>query len=249
MDTLAAPLQLPQKPCLRERNKRIYRLAHWPIWIFVFFIVPGPLVLDLFTRGFDLRMAVWLVAVALATGAAGWYGWLPGAETRPYILRFTEDKPNPLYRRICYTVAWSDLLTFGVLNLAGLVDAVATGRWHPRQIYHSAYFALVIALWICGALGQLPRTRSSTKAEGRERRYFYATVWAVCAAHVVTGLLWKLLPRAHQTDGMKLAVYACTLAAVGGLASVGRLPRTQPIACTNGRSWTDSWCPYSLFSG
>ncbi len=230
MDTLAAPLQLSREPRFRERNKRIYRLAHLPIWVFVFFIAAAPLVFDLFTRGFDLRMAVWLGIVTLATGVAGWHGQLPGTEAKPYILRFTEDKPNPLYRRLCYTVAWSDLLAFAVLNLAGLVGAVATGRWHLRQIYYSAYFGLASALWICGALGWLPRTRPSTKGEGRERRYFYATVWAVCAAHIVTGLLWKLLPRAHQTDGMKLAAYACTLVAVGLLAFVGRLPRTQPIA-------------------
>ena len=226
----AARVEFASARKLRDRNKVTYRLAHWPIWIFVFFIVPGPLVFDLFTRGFDLRIAVWLGAVALATGVAGWDGRLPGTERKPYILRFTENKPNPLYRRICYTAAWSELLTYTVINLAGLVDAAATGRWHLRQIYHSSYFILAIALWICGVFSQLPRTRSSTIGEGSERRYFYATVWAVGAAHIVTGILWKLTPRPHQTDGMKLAVYLCTLATVGGLAFVGRLPRTRPIA-------------------
>src|SRR2546429_65435 len=28
---------------IRERNKLYYRFNHWPIWIFVFFIAPGPL--------------------------------------------------------------------------------------------------------------------------------------------------------------------------------------------------------------
>jgi hypothetical protein len=28
---------------IRERNKTMYRLAHWPIWIWVFFLAPGPL--------------------------------------------------------------------------------------------------------------------------------------------------------------------------------------------------------------
>ena len=28
---------------LRTRNKLHYRFNHWPIWIFVFFIAPGPL--------------------------------------------------------------------------------------------------------------------------------------------------------------------------------------------------------------
>ncbi len=45
---------------LRDRNKPAYRLAHWPIWIFVFFIAPGPSTFDLFERGFDRRKLVWL---------------------------------------------------------------------------------------------------------------------------------------------------------------------------------------------
>ena len=28
---------------MRESNTRVYRLAHWPIWIWVFFLAPGPL--------------------------------------------------------------------------------------------------------------------------------------------------------------------------------------------------------------
>ena len=107
---------MPQSrpPHFRERNKIAYRLAHWPIWIFVFFIAPGPLTFDLFNRGFDRRMAAWLAVVIVSTGAAGMRGRLPGVEPKPYILRFTEDKPNPLYRRVCYTLAWSDLIVFSV---------------------------------------------------------------------------------------------------------------------------------------
>jgi hypothetical protein len=149
----------------RERNKVHYRLAHWPIWIFVFFLAPGPLIFDLFERGFDRRTLLWLAAVLLATGIAGVRGRLPGVEPRPYILRFTEDKPNPLYRRVCYTVAWGDLLSFAILNLAGLSYAVFTGSWRLRQIYGSAYFPLAIAIWILGAMGKLPRVGSSTKGE------------------------------------------------------------------------------------
>lgn len=65
-------------------------------------------------------MALWLGAVLLGTGVAGLRGKLPGVEPKPYILRFTEDKPNPLYRRVCYTLAWSDLISFAFLNLSGL---------------------------------------------------------------------------------------------------------------------------------
>jgi hypothetical protein len=216
-------------PRFRERNKATYRLAHWPIWIFVFFIAPGPLTFDLFEHGFDTRMAAWLGAVLLGTGIAGFRGRLPGVEPRPYILRFTEDKPNPVYRRVCYTFAWCDLISFAVLNLAGLIYAVATGAWRLRQIYEYAYFPLAAIVLICGCLGWLPRVRASPKGEGTERRYFYGSVWAVCAAEPVLGLLWKTLPRTHEADIAKLAVFVGILAAVGWIAHLGKLPRTREI--------------------
>ncbi len=207
----------------------MYRVAHWPIWIFVFFIAPGPLTFDLFQGGFDRRMAAWLALVLLGTGAAGVRGRLPGVEPRPYILRFTEDKPNPLYRRVCYTLAWSDLISFLALNLAGLIYAVATGSWRLRQIYDHAYFPLAFVIVVAGALGLLPRVKASTKLEGTERRYFYGTVWAVCAAEPVLGLLWKLLPRTHEADAVKLVVFAGILVGMGVLGWRGMLPRTRPI--------------------
>jgi hypothetical protein len=216
-------------PHFRERNKPYYRLAHWPIWIFVFFIAPGPLTFDLFERGFDARIAAWLAVVLAGTGLAGWLGQLPGVEPKPYILRFTEDKPNPIYRRVCYTMAWSDLISFAILNLAGLVYALASGAWRLRQIYDAAYFPLAGAVILCGILGWLPRVKSSTKGEGAERRYFYGTVWAVCAGQPVLGLLWKILPRTPEADAVKLAVFAGILAGMGYLAYRGRLPRTRPI--------------------
>jgi hypothetical protein len=217
------------RPRFRERNKPHYRLAHWPIWIFVFFIAPGPLTFDLFERGFDARMSAWLGFVLLATGIAGLRGCLPGVEPKPYILRFTEDKPNLWYRRVCYTVAWSDLISFAVLNLAGLVYAVAKGAWRLRQFYDYGYFPIAIALWVLGALGQLPRVKASTAGEGTERRYFYGTLWAVCAAQPVLGVLWKVLPRTHLADIVKLVVFAGILAGMGHLAKMGVLPRTRPI--------------------
>jgi hypothetical protein len=216
-------------PHFRERNKIIYRLAHWPIWIFVFFIAPGPLTFDLFDRGFDVRMAAWLGLVLVGTGIAGWRGRLPGVEPKPYILRFTEDKPNPRYRRICYTFAWSDLLTFVSLNLCGLAYAVATGAWHLRQVYDIAYFPLAGATLLCGALGLLPRVRPSTKGEGTERRYFYGTVWAATSAQPVLWLLWKVLPRTQAADLLKLEIFAGILVVMAYCAWRGLLPRTRPI--------------------
>src|SRR5512135_397855 len=141
---------------LRARNKTYYRFLHWPIWITVFFLVPGPLTFDLIERGFDWRMAAWLGFVLLGTGIAGLRASLPGVEAAPYIIRFTEDKPNPLYRRVCYTFAWSAVLTYALMNIAGLIIAVATGHWYLKQIYRVAYFPLAGLILLLGAMGRLP---------------------------------------------------------------------------------------------
>jgi hypothetical protein len=217
-----------QRP-IRERNKKMYRLAHWPIWIWVFFLAPGPLTFDLFARGPDVRNMAWLLTVMAATGIAGLRGQLPGVEPRPYILRFTEDRPNPLYRKICYTFAWSDAITFATLNLVGLAVAAVTGTWYLKQIYAAAYFPLYALVLLLGACGILPRVRRSTKGEGTERRYFYGTVWAVTLAQTLLMILWKLLPRTHAADVAKLVAYVAALILLGICATLGLLPRTRPI--------------------
>ncbi len=214
---------------LRDRNKPAYRLAHWPIWIFVFFLAPGPSTFDLFEHGFDRRKLLWLGLVTLGTGLAALQGRLPGAEPRPYIIRFVEDKPNPLYRRICYTFAWSIVIAFAALNFAGLAVAAATGVWRLKQIYEYGYFPLAIAVWTMGALGWLPRVKASTKGEGHERRYFYGAVWASCVAQPALGILWKLLPPSRGADVVKLLAFTSLLAICGALARRGLLPRTRPI--------------------
>jgi hypothetical protein len=225
----AIPVEYASQRKIRERNKLYYRFNHWPIWIFVFFIAPGPLTFDLFERGFDVRMAVWLAVVMLVTGICGLRGALPGVEPRPYIIRFTEDRPNPLYRRVCYTFAWSEAVTFAVLNVAGLVVAIATGEWYLKQIYRYAYFPLAGSIWLLGAAGRLPRVKPSTKGEGHERRYFYGTVWAVSVAQPVLWLLWSVVPAGRAGDVLKLAVFVSILAFMGNLARLGKLPRTRPI--------------------
>jgi hypothetical protein len=214
---------------IRHRNTVAYRLAHWPIWIWVFFIAPGPLTFQLFERGFDRRMALWLGVVLLGTGVAGLRGRLPGVEPAPYIIRFTEDRPNPLYRRVCYTFGWSAVGTFGVLNLAGLTWAVATGEWRLRQMYEVAYFPIAVTIWVLGAAGWLPRVKASTRNEGHERRFFYGSVWAMCIAQPVLWLLWGALPETRLGDAIKLAVFAGICAAVAWLSVRGVLPRTRPV--------------------
>jgi hypothetical protein len=229
LETSARFIELDTDRKIRHRNKLHYRFNHWPIWIFVFFIAPGPLTFDLFERGFDGRTATWLAIVLVGTGIAGIRGRLPGCEPRPYIIRFTEDRPNPLYRRICYTTAWGEIVAFAVLNIAGLAYAAVTGEWRLKQMYQAAYFPIAGTFWILGALGHLPRVKQSTKGEGHERRYFYGSVWAVLIAQPVLWIMWKSFPATSLFDAIKLAVFAGTLGAVGYLARLGLLPRTRPI--------------------
>ena len=214
---------------MRERNTSLYRLAHWPIWIWVFFIAPGPLTFSLFAHGFGRGNLAWLMAVMAGTGIAGLRGQLPGVEPRPYILRFDEDKPNPLYRRVCYTFAWSAVLSFALLNLSGLLIAAATGSWYMAQIYRYAYFPLCGTILPLGVAGVLPRVRPSTKGEGTERRYFYGSVWAVTVSQALLMALWKTLPETRTAAIAKLGVFACVLLLMGNAAYRGALPRTRPI--------------------
>ena len=214
---------------MRTRNTVLYRVLHWPLWIFVFFLVPGPLVFDLFAGRANRWNLVWLVVVLVGTGVAGLRGRLPGAEPGPYILRFTEDRQNPLYRRVCYTFGWNAAVNFALMNLLGCVVAVGTGRWFMQQIYGRVYFPVLAVVVVLGVLGRLPRVGSSTAGEGTERRYFYGTVWAATIAQAVLMVLWKALPRGHAGDWVKLGVYAAVLGLVGWAARGGLLPRTRSI--------------------
>ena len=214
---------------IRHRNKLYYRFNHWPIWIFVFFIAPGPLTFDLIERGFDRQLTVWLAIVLVGTAIAGLRGRLPGCEPRPYIIRFTEDRPNPLYRRVCYTTAWGEVVAFAVLNMAGLAWAVISGMWRLKQFYAVAYFPIAGTMWLLGAFGWLPRVKPSTQGEGHERRYFYGSVWAVAVAQPVLWILWKILPETPIADAAKLIVFVAILGAVGYMSRLGLLPRTRPI--------------------
>jgi hypothetical protein len=222
-------VELASDRAFRARNKISYRLAHWPIWIWVFFIAPGPVTFDLFAHGPDRRTLLWLAIVIVGTGIAGWRGRLPGVEPAPYILRFNEDRPNPLYRRVCYTLAWSEVVSYALLNVVGLVDAIVNGTWRARAIYDVGYLPIAVTIWLLGAFGWLPRVKKSTQGEGRERRYFYGSVWAVCIAQPALWFMWKALPPGRTFDIIKLLVFIGILAAVADYSRRGRLPRTRPI--------------------
>ena len=225
----AIPVEYASQRKIRTHNKLYYRFNHWPIWIFVFFIAPGPLTFDLFEHGFDSRLLIWLGLVLIGTAIAGLRGRLPGCEPRPYIIRFTEDRPNPLYRRVCYTTAWGEVIAFAVLNIAGLGYAILTSEWRLKQMYEVGYFPIAVSMWLLGALGYLPRVKRSTKGEGHERRYFYGSVWAVAIAQPILWLMWKVLPQTRVGDSVKLIVFLAILAVVGHMSRLGMLPRTRPI--------------------
>jgi hypothetical protein len=229
VDTAALYIELDTERKIRHRNKLHYRFNHWPIWIWVFFIAPGPLTFDLFEHGLDSRLATWLAVVLVGTGIAGLRGKLPGCEPRPYIIRFTEDRPNPLYRRVCYTTAWGEVVAFASLNIAGIAFALFNGEWHLKQMYEVAYFPIAGTMWALGAFGLLPRVKKSTQGEGHERRYFYGSVWAVAIAHPILWLLWKVVPMSRAGDAIKLAVFVTVLVIVGQMSRLGLLPRTRPI--------------------
>jgi hypothetical protein len=222
-------VELAAERRMRTRNTLHYRIAHWPLWVWVFFIAPGPLTAALFAGEASGRTMAWLGAVLVGTSIAALRGKLPGTEPAPYILRFGHDLPNPVYRRVCYTLGWSVILSFAAINLIGLIDAVVSGAWRIREIYTVWYFPLAGSIWTLGALGRLPRARPSTKYEGIDRRYFYGAVWAVATSQLVLLVLWKALAVTPATDVIKLAVYGGVLGAIALLARYGLLPRTRPI--------------------
>ena len=164
---------------IRHRNKLYYRFNHWPIWIFVFFIAPGPLMFDMFERGFDVRMATWLGVVLVGTAIAGLRGRLPGLRA-PAL-------HHPLHRRPTQSALSANLLHDGLGRSCRLCRAehrrpglrCCGGRMAAEADVRRGYFPIAGTIWRLGACGWLPRVKRSTKGEGHERRYFYGSVWAV----------------------------------------------------------------------
>lgn len=214
----------------RERNKGYYRANHLPIWVWVFFILPGHLTYDLFTGGFDRRHAIWLGLVTLVCAWRAWLGRLPGCEFKPYVTHYGVHQPNLWYRVVCYTAAWIDLLVPFSLNVIGLVIGTVTGQWLLARLYQWLYYPLALLVVLATALDLTPRARRSTLNEGAERAWFYVALWVVGPTQTVSWAVWKLgakyglAGQAHALAGL-LAVLV-----VGGtlfyLGLRGRLPRT-----------------------
>jgi hypothetical protein len=220
----------------RERNKSYYRVLHVPIWIWVFFILPGHLTFSLYTHGPDRRHAIWLAIVAAVCIWRGLRGRLPGVEPKPYITYFGVHQPNLGYRVVCYTAAWIDLLVPFTLNLMGMAGAVITGEYKVAELYRWLYYPLAALVVLATALDITPRARRSTANEGAERGWFYVAIWTVVASQLTGWAMWRLGSRmALSTEELAWArlgttlLVAAVLLTLGFLGKLGRTERYRPM--------------------
>jgi hypothetical protein len=215
----------------RERNKTYYRLLHWPLWVWVFWISPGHLVHDLFKDGPDRRHWGWLGVVAAVTAWRGYKGRLPGCEFAPYVTHWGVAQPNLWYRVVCYTAAWIDLLVPFTLNFVGLLIASLTGAWRMGELYARAYYPLLGAIVLGTALNLTPRARRTTLHEGNERAWFYIAIWAVVPTQVVAWAAWRLIAplglAPMDLARIRLAIFSVIGGAFFGLGLRNLLPRTS----------------------
>lgn len=214
----------------RSRNKTYYRALHVPIWIWVFFTLPGALTADLYEHGPDWRHGAWLAAVAAVCVWRGWRGRLPGAEPRPYITHYGVDLPNLPYRVVCYTAAWIDIVVPWAINLAGLCIAVAGGGWVVRGLYGGVYDALALGIVAATAANLVPRARRSIRNEGVERGWFYVGVWTAVPTQAAAWAMWRLGPAlgvsAEALPAARLAVFIGVSVLMLALGTAQLLPRT-----------------------
>ena len=215
----------------RERNKTYYRILHLPLWLWVFWILPGPLTYALFTRGPGRANWIWLGIVLAVCLWRGWRGRLPGVEARPYVIYFGEDRPNLPYRMVCYTACWIDLLAPYALNLIGLLVAAVTGRWRLSWDYAHLYWPLAGLIVLATVCNLTPRARRSTRREGAERAWFYVAVWTVVPAQAVAWAMWRLGAGLHWTPDRlieaRLGAFLAASIVLLSLGLTGKLPRTE----------------------
>jgi hypothetical protein len=215
----------------RQRNKSYYRVLHVPIWIWVFFILPGHLTYELYLHGPNRRHAVWLALVLAGCAFRGLSGRLPGVEPRPYITHYGVDQPNLPYRVFCYTAAWIDLLVPFLLNLLGLSIATITGTWKLQQLYDWLYYPLALAIVAGTFFGFTPRAKRSTIGEGAEKAWFYVAIWTVVPTQVAAWGAWRLGSRLgldpFALSRFRFGVFMAVAALFLVLGIRQMLPRTQ----------------------
>ena len=215
----------------RDRNKTYYRVLHLPIWIWVFFIVPGNLTYALYLHGPDRRHGVWLAVVSAVCVWRGFLGRLPGVESQPYVQYFGANQPNLPYRIVCYTAAWIDLLVPFALNFIGIVLAAVTGRWLLADLYRYLYYPLALAIAVATALDRTPRARHSTVNEGAEKAWFYVAIWTVVPTQVAAWAAWRLGRRLNlfpqELNHLRLTVFVLVGTILILLGIGGKLPRSE----------------------
>jgi len=220
-----------KKVVQRDRNKGYYRVLHLPIWLWVFFILPGNLTHALYLEGPDQRHWIWLAIVFAVCAWRGAAGRLPGVEPEPYVKYYGADLPNLPYRVVCYTAAWIDLLVPFALNLLGLILAVALRKWFLSELYFYLYYPFAVAIVLATIFDFTPRARRSTKNEGAEKGWFYAAIWTVVPTQVAAWGAWRLGSRldmtSYELDWLRLAVFLLVGAGLFYLSLRGKLPRTQ----------------------
>lgn len=214
----------------RERNKGYYRVLHLPIWIWVFFILPGNLTYDLYLKGPDRRHGVWLAVVVAVCIWRGFAGRLPGVEPKPYIRYYGENLPNLPYRVVCYTAAWIDLLVPFALNFIGLILAVTTGEWLIAELYTYLYYPLAGAIVVAAFFDRVPRARRTTLNEGAEKAWFYVAIWTVVPAQVAAWGAWRLGSQfdfaSSDLNSLRFAVFLLVTMTFLILGLRGKLPRS-----------------------
>lgn len=215
----------------RERNKVHYRIFHMPIWIWVFFVLPGHLTYDLYVHGPDRRHGIWLAIVFAVCVWRGILGRLPGVEPQPYIRYYGADQRNLPYRIVCYTAAWIDLIVPFALNLIGLVLCAITGRWLLADLYLYLYYPLALAIVMAAFLNRIPRARRSTMGEGVEKAWFYVAIWTVVPTQVAAWGAWRLGSRLglgpNDLNYVRLVVFVLVGMIFLAMGLRGRIPRTK----------------------
>ena len=181
-------------------NKVTYRLAHWPIWIAVFFLAPGPLYLPDCSgyRCQNWAFGAWLGVVLAGPGIAALRGRLPGVEPCPvYHTVSRRTGPNPRLCVTCYTLAFER--SFHLLRRVRRGRA-ARGPFQPANGVEADLRLRMVSccgnsVWVLGALGLLPRVKAlSTRGEGHQRRYLLRDRLGRVSQPVLF-FLWKTMPR------------------------------------------------------
>jgi hypothetical protein len=215
----------------RERNKSYYRVLHVPIWLWVFWVLPGNLTSDLFAHGPDRRHWIWLSLVIAGCAWRGYVGRLPGCEPQPYIRFYGIEQPNLWYRVVCYTAAWIDALVPFTLNMLGMIIAVVSGKWMVQRLYGWLYYPLAVAVVLATALDWTPRAKRSTKYEGEERAWFYGALWTIVPAQIAGWAMWRIGGQMsfspHELAVARLTMTTLVAIVMLGLAVRQKLPRTQ----------------------